>query len=197
MPELTTALTVEILATGANLAFIVLLIRERILCWVFGIGGSLLSVYLFVDARLYFESLLYLFYAAMGAWGWLRWHRREEQEDNPVTTWRMSQHLSALVFGGAAALGLGLLVQNLTDAERPLVDAATTVFSFIATFMEIHKVLEGWIYWFVLNLASIWLYHDRDLDIYAVLIGIYSLLSVWGYITWRRSWLAQAQPDGA
>ena len=71
--ELSTALIVEILATAANLVFIVLLIREKILCWPFGIVGSLLSIYLFVDARLYSEAVLYLFYALMGGWGWLRW----------------------------------------------------------------------------------------------------------------------------
>jgi len=35
------------------------------------------------------------------------------------------------------------------------------------------------------------LYHDRSLDIYAVLIGFYSVLSVWGYINWRRTFQTQ------
>ena len=67
------ALAVEMLATAANLAFIVLLIREKIACWAFGIAGSLLSVWLFVHVHLYSEALLYSFYAVMGVWGWLRW----------------------------------------------------------------------------------------------------------------------------
>ena len=56
--EFSTALVVEVLATAANLVFIILLIREKILCWPFGIAGSLLSIYLFVDARLYSEAFL-------------------------------------------------------------------------------------------------------------------------------------------
>ena len=44
---------VEILATLAGLAFIILLIRDRVICWPFGIVGSLLSIYLFVDGKLY------------------------------------------------------------------------------------------------------------------------------------------------
>ena len=41
--NLSVAQVVEVLATAANLAFIVLLIREKIACWAFGIAGSLLS----------------------------------------------------------------------------------------------------------------------------------------------------------
>ncbi|MCB1843448.1 MAG: nicotinamide mononucleotide transporter [Halioglobus sp.] len=191
LDNLTASTLVEIVATAANLAYIVLLIRERILCWSFGIAGSLLSVWLFLDARLYSEALLYLFYAVMGVWGWLRWHRRLEENDNPVIVWRLQSHARAIALGCTCALGLGLSAQTFTDAQRPFFDAFTTAFSFIATYMEITRVLEGWVYWFLLNLASIWLYQDRNLDIYAALIGVYSVLSVVGFISWRRSLLLQ------
>ena len=82
--QLSLALIVEILATGANLIYIIFLIREKIACWAFGIVGSLLSIYLFIDARLYSEAFLYFFYAVMGVWGWLHWHKRIELDSNPV-----------------------------------------------------------------------------------------------------------------
>tara|TARA_R110000823_G_scaffold130015_12_gene257945 strand:- start:66326 stop:66922 length:597 start_codon:yes stop_codon:yes gene_type:complete len=192
MPDsISGSLLLEMAATAANLAYIVLLIRERILCWSFGILGSLLSVWLFMDARLYSEALLYVFYAVMGVWGWLRWQRKLEQDDNPVIVWHLQAHVRAIALGCACALGLGLAAQSFTDAQRPFFDAFTTAFSFIATYMEIARVLEGWVYWFLLNLASIWLYQNRNLDIYAALIALYSVLSVVGFVSWRRSLLAQ------
>ena len=190
--ELPTALVVEILATVANLAFVILLIREKTLCWPFGIAGSALSIYLFIDAKLYFEAFLYLFYVVFGIWGWLRWHRREEQQDNPVARWRTRFHLLAILGCSAFAVLLGYGALSFTDAERPFFDAFTTLFSFFATYLEVAKVLEAWVYWIVINLASIWLYHDRNLDIYAGLIGLYAILSVWGFVSWQRTWLAQA-----
>jgi len=191
MTELSAALVVEILATAANLAFIILLIKEKIACWSFGIAGSALSVYLFVAAGLYSEAFLYLFYALMGCWGWLRWHRREVQHDNPVITWDPPRHARVIMTSCAVALGLGYCVYYLSDAQRPFFDAFTTTFSFVATYMEISKVLEAWVYWIVINLASVWLYQDRNLDIYAVLIGFYGILSVWGFITWRKAYREQ------
>lgn len=189
---LSTPLVIEILATSANLVFVILLIREKILCWPFGIAGSLLSIYLFIDARLYSEAFLYLFYVVFGIWGWTRWHRREEDDNNPVDRWRWFIHLAAIIGCSALALSLGYSVAHFTDAERPFFDAFTTLFSFLATYLEVAKVLEAWVYWIVINVASIWLYQDRSLDIYALLIGLYAVLSVWGYYSWRKAWQAQA-----
>ena len=185
------ALVVEILATGANLVFIILLIREKILCWPFGIAGSLLSIYLFVDARLYSRRFstcsMRLWVSGAGCAG----TGSMELDNNPMIAWRLHSALPGSWLPAALSPWGWAMVQYLTDAERPFFDAFTTIFSFVATYMEVTKVLEAWGYWLVLNLASIWLYHDRSLDIYAGLIGLYAILSVWGLISWRRTWLNQ------
>jgi nicotinamide mononucleotide transporter len=191
--DISTVLIVEILATAANLFYVILMIRENILCWAFGIVGSLLSVYLFIDAKLYSEAFLYVFFAAMGCWGWLRWHQRAAANANPVTKWPPLFHWCGLIVCSLLAVCLGLSVQSYSDAERPLLDAFTTVFSILATYLEIAKVLEAWIYWLILNLVSVWLYHDRSLDIYAVLIALYSVLSVWGFYSWRKTYQLQQE----
>jgi nicotinamide mononucleotide transporter len=183
---------IEIVATTANLFYIIFLIREKIICWSFGIAGSLLSIYLFLDARLYSEAFLYGFYVAMGCWGWLRWHQRLETDNNPIVRWPLNLHWCALLLGSIISVGLGSAVYHYSDAERPLLDAFTTVFSLFATYLEIAKVLETWVYWLILNVVSIWLYHDRALDIYAILIGCYSVLSIWGFVSWRRVYRLQS-----
>jgi len=189
--DFTPRLLLELLSTGASLMYIVLLIREKIACWAFGIAGSLLSIILFIDVRLYSEALLYLFYALMGVWGWIQWQQRTAENGNPVIRWPFAVHLRSVIVACAVALGLGYLMQHFSDAQRPVFDAFTTIFSFLGTYLEITKVLEAWIYWFVINLASMWLYHDRALDIYALLIGFYSVMCIWGFIGWRRTYMAQ------
>ena len=73
-----------------------------------------------------------------------------------------------------------------------MIDALTTTFSFAATFLEVRKVLHAWLYWIVINLVTVWLYQDRTLDIYAALIGLYSVLSVVGFLRWLRVYRGQA-----
>jgi len=189
--DLPTTLFVEILATCASLLYLYFMARENIACWAFGISSSLLSIYLFIDVRLYSEAMLYLFYAVMGVWGWVRWHRRAGVDHNPVLSWGIDLHLRAIALGCLLALGLGFTMEHFSDAQRPVFNAFTSVFGVFATFLEINKVLEAWLYWLIINLASVWLYHDRDLDIYAALIGLYSLLSVWGYWRWQQTYRMQ------
>ena len=183
---------VELLATLAGLVFIVLLIKDRVICWPFGIAGSLLSIYLFVDGKLYSEAVLYFYYVVMGFWGWVRWSRRDARHDNPVVHYGLAANAVIVVVSAAGALALGSFFAYYTDAQRPYIDAFTTAFSFAATYMEVKKVLETWVYWIVLNVTSIWLYLDRSLDIYAGLICVYAVLSVWGLLQWRRLYREQA-----
>ena len=42
--------------------------------------------------------------------------------------------------------------------------------------------------------VGVQLYQDRQLDIYAALIGIYAVLSVWGFLQWLRAYRQQL-PD--
>ncbi|MBK6510814.1 MAG: nicotinamide mononucleotide transporter [Haliea sp.] len=137
--ELPTATVVEILATLASLLYIVLLIREKVACWPFGIVGSLLSIYLFIDVRLYSEAFLYLFYAVMGVWGWMRWHSRVQSDSNPVIRWRCENHLRAIAIASMLALGLGYSMQIYSDAERPVFDAFTTIFSFLGPIWKLPR----------------------------------------------------------
>ncbi len=183
---------VEILATLAGLTYIIFLIREQVIAWPFGIAGSLLSIYLFVDGKLYSEAFLYSFYVAAGIWGWIRWNRRVAMDHNPVIRYRLASHVAIILVASLCALTLATLFSTYTDAQRPYIDAFTTSFSFAATYMQVKKVLETWAYWIVLNVASIWLYLDRSLDIYAGLICVYAVLSVSGLIQWGRIYRQQA-----
>lgn len=182
---------IEIVATLSGLVYVICMIREQIICWPFGIAGSLLSIYLFIETRLYSEAILYSYYVLAGFWGWMRWARRESVHDNPVVRYELPRHLLIVLVSAAATLALGSYFSTHTDAARPYIDATTTIFSFAATYLEVKKVLETWLYWIVLNLASIWLYADRSLDIYAALIWVYAMLSVWGLVQWLQVYRAQ------
>ncbi len=106
-----------------------------------------------------------------------------------IQEWKILPHLIIIGIGIAGTILLGTFFST-TEAHRPYHDAASTSFSFLASYMEAQKVISGWIFWILINGFSIWLYLDRGFEIYAVLMGIYFILSVYGYINWRKK-LAQ------
>ena len=69
----------------------------------------------------------------------------------------------------------------------PLLDAFTSVFSIIATLMVIKKILENWLYFIAIDIASIYLYYSRDLNQTAILFLLYSIIAIVGYYNWTKS----------
>ena len=88
--------------------------------------------------------------------------------------------------GAGAGAGLGCTGAE-TGAGPGLIGAL------VATYMVAKKVLENWIYWFVLDSVSIFVYVARELYVYALLFVLYLVLIVVGYRRWRADWRAAAQ----
>ncbi len=178
-----------------NLVFVILLIRESIWCWFFGIVGSLLAVVLFLtpEVKLYSEALLYFVYVILGVYGWFKWSRHDATMKMPIERWSAIRHIFAIGTGFGLWYLLGQWMKGNTDAAVPWADAFSTSFSFVATWLETQKVLSGWIYWIVLNTFSIWLYAQRGLQSMAALMLIFAILSIVGYVRWRKEYRIQQE----
>ena len=64
---------VEILAVVLAVAYLLLAIRQSIACWMAAFVSSCLYVWVLFGARLYMESVLNVFYAAMAVYGFWQW----------------------------------------------------------------------------------------------------------------------------
>jgi nicotinamide mononucleotide transporter len=177
----------EVLAVVLAIAYLVLAIRQNIWCWAAAAVST--SIYLFImhDAKLYMQSLLQLYYLAMAAYGWHHWrHPQAEGGELPVSTWPLRYHGFAI---GAVLLLVavsGILWGRFSDAALPFLDSFTALSAIVATFMVARKILENWLYWFVIDSASIYLYVDRQLYLTAMLFALYLVLIVFGYLAWRK-----------
>lgn len=163
---------------------------EKKLCWLFGIVGSLISIYLFYSTKLYSEAILYIYYVLVGIYGYWVWNKAEETNEKlPITDIKWLSIGGILLLGSALSWGLGYILDTYTDAESAYLDAHTTIFSFIASYLEARKILSGWLFWIVINGVTIYLYLSKDLDIYSVLTLVYFIASFIGYYVWRKQFV--------
>ena len=58
----------EIIAVVAAIAYLVFAIRQQIVCWLFAAISTAIYIGLFIEAKLYMESLLNLFYLVMAGY---------------------------------------------------------------------------------------------------------------------------------
>lgn len=183
---------IEILSVICGVLFLVLIIKERIAGWLFGILGSALTVVLFIEHKLYLEAGLNFYYVLAGIYGWVFWRKSGQHgKKTPVITWRPGDHAAALLSGALLTVVLGFLMRSYTDSPRPYFDAGLTVFSFIATYSEARKVLSTWHYWFLINGMAVWLQIDRGIYFYAGLSVFYTVMCVLGYKQWKKTYKQQ------
>jgi nicotinamide mononucleotide transporter len=180
----------EILAVALAVAYLVLAIRQNIWCWAAAAVSTLLYLFIMYQARLYMESVLQLFYLAMAAYGWYQWRRGgDDGAELKVSTWPVRYHLIAIGSVLLLVMVSGELLSRYSDAALPFLDSLTTWGAVVATFMVTRKILENWIYWFVIDAVSIGLYFSRELYFTAALFTAYLVMIVIGYRSWRASML--------
>ena len=178
----------EVIAVVLAIAYLVLVIRQNILCWVCAIISSGIYVWLFIDAKLYMESLLYLFYVGMAVYGWRSWAKGGRSgSDLPVVFWPGKTHAIAIVVILSLATVSGFLLERYTDAAYPYIDSITSFAAVWGTFLVARKVFENWWYWLVIDVASVFIYWERGLELTALLFVLYVALIPVGMLQWMRS----------
>ncbi|MGI9247391.1 MAG: nicotinamide riboside transporter PnuC [Woeseiaceae bacterium] len=180
--------TFEIVAVILAVAYLLLAIRQNIWCWLCAGISTAIYVWLFVDARLYMESVLNGFYFVMAIYGWYVWTSgRTEGHERPVILWPLRTHTIAIVVIVTVSAVNGYLLSKYTDAAFPYIDSLTTWSAIWATFLVARKVLENWWYWLVIDIASVFIYWARDLQLTSLLFVIYVVMIPFGLVSWTRS----------
>ena len=125
----------------------------------------------------------------MAIYGLSQWKKKETSK-NSIDIWSFKKHsiIVSLIIVLSFITGIFL---SQTNAENPFLDSFTTWGSVITTYMVAKKILTNWIFWIVINSVGIFLNFDKGLIMTALLLFIYQIISVIGFISWRRSYYKQ------
>lgn len=172
------------------LGYVWLAAKQNSWCWVCAFSSTAIYTWLFWHVALPFQSALNFFYMVMAVYGYMQWGKQTEQSQG-VRSWPIWLHASLVPALLVMALGLSRYAENWFTSEHLWLDASIHVLSMVTTFMVAHKILQNWIYWFVINLASAWLYWQSGLALSACLFAGYVGFSIYGYLSWYRQWKMQ------
>ena len=178
---------IESLAVIFAIIYLILAAKEDVKCWYAAIISSILYIYIMYDADLIMESMLQIFYVLMAVYGWLQWNNIVDKKIKlKIKSWRKINHIYAILLIIVLSIISGMLLQKYTEAALPFMDAFTTWGAIISTYMVAKKILENWIYWFVIDSISIYLYVSRELYLTAILFLIYLIIIFFGYKSWKK-----------
>lgn len=184
---LRTMQSAEFVAVLLAIAYLLLVVRENIWCWAAAFASTSIYLVLFFHVQLYMESALQIFYLAMAIYGWWQWrHGGAGGGQLEISVWPISRHARIMLAIVFLSLCSGWLLATRTHAAFPYLDSFTTWSAVITTYMVARKILENWLYWFVIDSVSIYLYLKRGMTLTALLFALYLVLVVIGYWRWRR-----------
>ena len=181
----------EFAAVIFAIAYLLLAVRENILCWIFAFISTAIYTVLFWDVSLLMESALNVYYMAMAVYGYQQWTRGGGNGASELAIRAMTarQHAAVIALIVVLTLVSGYLLGAYSAAAWPFVDSFTTWASVITTYLVARKYLENWLYWLVIDSVSVPLYIDRGLNLTALLFIAYIVIAVFGYIGWRKHYL--------
>ncbi len=178
----------EIVAAVFGVISVFLSVRQNIWSWPTAIVNVGMYIVVFYRSKLYADTGLQVVYVVLNFYGWYQWlYGGKNRIELPVS--RMAARLATyLVIIGALSTGLiGTILSRNTDAALPYMDALTTSTSLVAQWMMTRKLLENWIVWVAVDVVYIGMYIYKDLYVTSGLYAVFLILSVMGYIEWKRS----------
>lgn len=151
-----------------------------------GIAATLISIYLLLNANLYAECLLNVYYVVMSIYGWYHWIKKRGTPPVQVAYANKREWLVSLliVFGGWGVLYFILV--KFTPSTVPVWDAWVSSTAWAGMWLLARRKIENWILLNVSNLFAIPLLYHKNLVMFALLTLILFVVAIFGYLDWRK-----------
>lgn len=179
----------EAAGTATGVACVLLAARNSIWNFPVAIVSCALYLFVFIDARLYFDAGLQVAFIGLAAYGWRAWQQRRgaAAPELPITSTRGHLWGVLTALGLAFALGAGYLSGRYTDAALPYYDSSTTAVSLMAQYLLSRRKIENWLLWIGVDVVYVGMYWQRGLVLTMLLYAAYLGLAAYGYWEWRRA----------
>lgn len=198
----------EVVGNGFGLASMLLGMRRKVITWPVGMVGNLLLLTVFLggvfatpqDKDLWGQAGRQVFFFAVSAYGWWRWHRNRSRglvgdSGAVVPRWATWRERGLLLL---AALGMfALTVTALTALESwsPVPDAWILTGSMLATYGMARGWMEFWLLWIAVDAVGVPLLFAAGYYPSALLYLVYAGFALWGLRTWWRVQVRLNRPD--
>lgn len=182
---------IEIVGATFGLLYLYYEYKADLKMWPAGIIMSLFYTFVFIQATFYAFACINIYYILAGIYGWIKWYNPTPvnlKENAGIGLCHTPTRLfSPLIIVSIIIFGIIVFIlQRYTDSQVVYGDSFVTTISIVAMWMLAQKYIEQWLLLIVINIVSVFLYLYQDLYPTSIMYLIYSIVSVFGYIKWRK-----------
>jgi nicotinamide mononucleotide transporter len=189
----------ELSAAALGFVAIFLQIRQNVWYWMVSIIMVSMYIYIYIDAKLYADMSLQVYYLVISFYGWYLWlfGKSVNHHKTAITVSLSSGKLKSVLGGTALVLFfvIAWILVQFTNSDLPYWDSFTTSLSFVATWMLARKKLENWLIWIVVDAVSVGIYMYKELYPTAVLFLFLTVLAYVGYRKWQKDMSKMSATD--
>ena len=188
--------TTEIIGAVIGLVYLYLEFKANKWLWPVGVLMPIVYVWIFFQSKFYADMGINIYYFFASIYGWILWskHQKNNQEELLITYTPKRYIVPISIIGILLFAIIAFILVRFTDSPVPYGDSFTTALSVLGMWLLARKHVEQWWFWFFVNIISCALYLWKGLYTTSVLFAIYSIISVFGYFTWKKMMLNQNQP---
>ena len=177
---------VQWLAVALGVAEVLLARVNNIWLYPAGILGTALSILLLMEAQLFAESLLNVYYIVMSVYGWVYWVKKRDQPPVRVTWSTKTEWIISLAISLGGWAVLYFLLRYFTPSNVPLWDAFVSSTAWAGMWLLARRKIENWIFLNISNLFAVPLLFYKKLPMFAVLTLFLFIVACFGYFDWKR-----------
>lgn len=176
----------EWLAVILGVAEVLLARANKVGLYPTGIAATLISIYLLLNAHLFAESLLNVYYVVMSVYGWYHWIKKRDEPQVKVSFASRREWIITLLISFAGWGILFVLLKKFTPSTVPIMDAWVSSTAWAGMWLLARRKVENWILLNVSNLFAIPLLFHKHLVMFSVLTLILFIVAIFGYFDWRK-----------
>jgi nicotinamide mononucleotide transporter len=181
----------EILGVISGLLCVYLAAVNNIWNWPIAIISVVVYIFIFLDAHLFADMGLQVYFLVMNIYGWYYWSQKPAAEKKlPVMLISRKEIILSAIAIVVFTFILGSVLRY-TTASFPYLDSFCTACSLVAQVFLARKILENWLIWIFVDIIYVGIYLFKGLDLTAVMYAIYVAIALLGYIDWKRDYRKQ------
>lgn len=148
---------VAVVSAICGISYTILAGKGRVICYFFGLSGTLCYSYISFKNGLFGNLALYMcYYFPMQIYGIFKWQNHLKKDTNEIIKTKLSNKKRIIYLFSASVLAIALffILVGLHD-KNPVLDAFTSVFSILGMLFTVKRCIEQWYVWILVNGVSL------------------------------------------
>jgi len=186
---------IEIVGVLFSLIYLYFSVKQIVWLWPFGIFSAAFYIIIYFSSKLYADMGLQVYYLIISIYGWFSWSGTKGGNNSKMVIKRITNSEAWKLISIMVVLWVIIfwILKTLTNSDIAFWDALTTAGGIVATWMLARKIIEHWLVWLVIDTISMVMYIYKDLYVTVALFGVYSVIAIFGYISWNKSYQEETQ----